>query len=74
MNQPTQPCSACLEQVKKGRYDDPHPALHVVKTTPYRGSMFGGWEETTYQCRECSAIIDHTNDKNEFAPFWWFAQ
>ena len=34
--------------------------------------MFGGFEEITYSCSTCAAIIEHTNDKNEVAPFWWF--
>lgn len=33
--------------------------------------MFGGWEESTYQCNVCGSVIEHTNDKNEFAPWWW---
>jgi hypothetical protein len=68
------PCRACLEQVAKGRHDGPHSALAAVTVKPFRGSMFGGWEETTYKCQTCSAIIEHTNDKNEFAPFWWFPE
>ncbi len=73
MGEPGQPCAACREQVTKGRRDRPHAALAMIDGKECRGSMFGGWEETTYRCRECSAVIEHTNDKNEFAPFWWFA-
>ena len=55
-----------------GRRDKPHPQLKVLNSRECRGSMFGGWEETTYRCDECGALIEHTNDKNEFAPFWYF--
>lgn len=67
------PCLACLEQVKKGRHDAPHSDLRLTDTRPCRGSMFGGWEEFTYQCSVCGSVIEHTNDKNEFSPWWWFA-
>jgi hypothetical protein len=68
------PCSACLEQVKANRLSKPHPALEFVGQKPFRGSTFGGWEEKAYQCRICGSAIEHTNDKNEFAPFWWFTR
>jgi hypothetical protein len=72
MNQPT-PCIACLNKLKLGRHDKPHDNLVLVKTTHFRGSMFGGLEEFAYRCSTCSTLIDHTNDKNEFAPWWWIA-
>lgn len=72
MTAPT-PCQACQEQLKKGRRDSPHSELRHVDTRPFRGSMFGGWEESTYQCTVCGSVIEHTNDKNEFAPWWWLA-
>jgi hypothetical protein len=68
------PCAACREQVTKGRHDRPHAALLAIDTREARGSMFGGWEETTYRCQTCSAVIEHTNDRNEVAPFWWFSK
>ena len=68
------PCAACREQVTKGRHDQPHAALLAIDTKEARGSMFGGWEETTYRCQTCSAVIEHTNDRNEVAPFWWFSK
>jgi endogenous inhibitor of DNA gyrase (YacG/DUF329 family) len=71
---PSNPCPACQAQVTKNRRDAPHSELVVMEVKPFRGSMFGGWEETIYRCRTCEAVIEHTNDKNEFAPFWWFAQ
>ncbi len=66
------PCADCKEQVTKGRQTDPHQHLRLLSTRPFRGSMFGGWEEMTYQCGVCGAVVEHTNDKNEFPPFWWF--
>jgi hypothetical protein len=67
-------CAACDDLIKTGgRFSEPHKALRLIETRPRRGSMFGGWEETTYQCETCSAVIEHTNDKNEFPPFWWEA-
>jgi hypothetical protein len=65
-------CPACLEQVTKGRHGEPHDALRCIDTKEFRGSMFGGWEEMTYQCQTCRSIVHHTNDKNEVAPFWYF--
>jgi hypothetical protein len=68
------PCDACSELILNGgRSTKPHPALHLVEERPFRGAMLGGWEETTYRCKTCSAVIEHTNDKNEFAPFWWLS-
>jgi len=66
------PCEACRLQVIKGRHDRPHAALVLIDGKEFRGSMFGGWEERTYQCQTCAAIIEHTNDKNEVPPYWWF--
>lgn len=68
------PCAACREQVTKGRHDWPHAALLVIDIREFRGSMFGGWEETTYRCQTCLAVIHHTNDRNEVAPFWRFSK
>jgi hypothetical protein len=34
--------------------------------------MFGGHEEVIYRCSVRSSVIEHTNDKNEFAPYWYF--
>jgi hypothetical protein len=59
------PCAACREQVTKGRHGRPHAALLAIDRREARGSMFGGWEDTTYRCQTCSALIEHTNDKNE---------
>jgi hypothetical protein len=66
------PCPDCPQQITKGRRDDPHIHLSLVDSQAFRGSMFGGWEEGTYQCSICSNLIAHTSDKNDFAPFWWF--
>ena len=66
------PCHDCQQQVTKGRRDGPHSHLRLVDSHAFRGSMFGGSEEATYQCGVCGALITHTNDKNDFAPFWWF--
>jgi hypothetical protein len=30
-----------------------------------------GHEETIYRRATCGSFIEHTNDKNEFAPFWY---
>src|SRR3984885_9658343 len=59
------PCAACRDQVTKGRHGRPHAALLAIDRREARGSMFGGWEDTTYRCQTCSALIEHTNDKNE---------
>jgi hypothetical protein len=66
------PCFACQKQVNMSRNSPPHCNLHLIETKSFRSSMFGGWEETTYRCLVCYSSIEHTNDKNEFAPFWWF--
>jgi len=71
---PPIPCSACKEKVEEDRRSLPHQDLEITEVKKFRGSMFGGWEETTYKCRICSSVIRHTNDKNEFAQFWWFVE
>ena len=63
------PCAECLEQTKKNRRDQPHPNL-VLKESKSRRSMFGGWEDETYECKTCETIIEHSTDKMEAAPFW----
>lgn len=66
-----QRCVACKKQETLGRRDGPHADLVVMQERPGR-SIMGGWEETDYRCRVCSSTMTHTNDKNEFAPYWWF--
>lgn len=63
-------CDLCTEQTTKSRRDNPHQYLELIEEKPIRGSMFGGWEEYTYICKKCGATMHHTNDKNEFLPFW----
>ena len=46
-----QPCDPCRHKVTLGRRDSPHASLSAQRLTPFRGSMFGGYEETTYKCR-----------------------
>lgn len=70
----TTPCPDCLEQVKKGRHDDPHQNLVGIASRTFRGYMSGGWEEDTYRCTVCGSLIATTNDKNEVAPWWWFTK
>ena len=70
MTDPT-PCQARQDQLKKGWHDLPHSDLRHVDTRPFRGSMFGGWEESTFQRAVCGSVIEHTNDRSEFAPWWW---
>jgi endogenous inhibitor of DNA gyrase (YacG/DUF329 family) len=67
-------CPACLQQVTKGRHGQAHQALQVVESKEFRGAKTGGWEETTYQCSTCGSTIEYTNDRNEFAPFWYFVE
>lgn len=70
MERKDQRCDQCKEQLKKGRYDKPHHALTELDTKAFRGSMFGGWEETIYICSNCGWEITHSNDKNDTVH--WF--
>jgi hypothetical protein len=67
------PCQAYRDQLKNGRHYSPHSDLRYVDTRPFRGSMFGGGEEATYQRAVCGSVTEHINDKNECAPWWWLA-
>jgi len=63
-------CENCEKQKSEGRRGNPHSDLQLQSEKPFRGSMFGGWEEVTYLCKVCGSKVHHTNDKNEFPPFW----
>jgi hypothetical protein len=65
------PCAACQNQLSARRRAAPHPRLTLLATYEARGAMWGGHEEFDYRCEDCGTRIHHTNDKNEFTPFWW---
>ena len=59
--------------MKLGREARPHFKLRMVKTVEFQREMRAGpYEESVYECRACFSTIMHTNDTNEFPPFWWF--
>ena len=65
---PNEPCQACKEQLRKGRYDAAHARLKFVKRGEDRGHMFGGGTETEYVCLDCGTELIHSSDKMD--PAW----
>lgn len=67
-------CDLCVEQVKKGRLDEPHQYLKPVgKARTSNTSMWGAAETTQdYICSKCGAKLIHSDDKYDqgwFGPY-----
>jgi hypothetical protein len=65
------PCAFCSKQLTMKRKSQPHGGLVVVETWAHDSSKGKAWEEVTYKCQFCGSVIEHTNDPEEIAPFWW---
>ena len=63
-------CRNCQNQKSQGRGGQPHPDLKLIDKEMKMSTFGSNWEDFTYVCQKCGAMVHHNTDRDDFPPFW----